>query len=127
MPPMLVRMQRLFSMFPDGVAGLALFILRVCAGGSLLLCAFHDQLSCSWSAIGLGVLLLLMGAGVLTPIACACSLLIEVYYLLRSHGTNELHVALALLVTMALGLLGPGAYSIDAKLFGRRLIVPFRD
>jgi hypothetical protein len=126
---MLHRMQRLFSMFPDGLAGVALLILRVCAGGSLLLCAFtRDQFhSASWAELGLGFLLVLIGVGALTPIACAGSVVIESIYALHSHGTDRLHAILALLVTLALGFLGPGALSIDAKLFGRRLIVTDED
>jgi uncharacterized membrane protein YphA (DoxX/SURF4 family) len=121
-----MEMQRLFSMFPGGSAGLALMILRVSAGSSLLLCAFtRGQLaSPSWVMFGLGSIVILMGIGALTPVACSLGALIEAYYILHSHGADELQAILALLITVALALLGPGAFSVDAKLFGRRLIIP---
>jgi Na+-translocating ferredoxin:NAD+ oxidoreductase RnfE subunit len=113
-------------MFPDGAAGLALIILRVCAGGSLLMCASaHAQLAWpAWTAIGLGLILVLIGVGALTPLACAGCALAEGFYILHGHGTDQLSALLALLIASALALLGPGAFSVDAKLFGRRLIVP---
>ena len=103
-----------------------MMILRVSAASSLLLCAFtRGQLaSPSWAVFGLGSILILMGVGALTPVACAVGALVEAYYILHSHGTDELQAILALLVTVALALLGPGAFSLDAKLFGRRLIIP---
>ena len=120
------EVQRLFSMFPGGSAGIALLILRFCAGGSLLMCALdHGQFpSAGRTTLGIGVILLLIGVGILTPIACTIAASIEAFYALRSHGINEWHAVFTLLVTIALGMLGPGAFSIDARLFGRRLIVP---
>jgi hypothetical protein len=116
-------------MFPGGSAGIALLILRFCAGGSLLMCALdHGQFhSAGWTTLGIGAILLLIGVGTLTPIACTVGALIEAFYALSSRGTSELQAVFALLVTIALGLLGPGAFSIDARLFGRRLIVPGQD
>jgi uncharacterized membrane protein YphA (DoxX/SURF4 family) len=116
-------------MFPGGWAALALTILRLCVGVSIFGCAFtHGQLaSLSWAAVGLGLILLLIVVGALTPVACAMGAMIEVFYTLHSHGIDRLHAAFALLITVALALLGPGAFSIDAKLFGRRLIVPGPD
>jgi hypothetical protein len=123
------EVQRLFSMFPGGSAGIALLILRFCADGSLLMCALdHGQFpSAGWTTPGIGVILLLIGAGILTPIACTVGALIEAFYALSSHGINEWQAVFTLLVTIALGMLGPGAFSIDARLFGRRLIVPGQD
>jgi hypothetical protein len=113
-------------MFPGGSAGIALLILRLCAVGSLLMCAFeHGQFpAAGWTTLGIGAILLLIGVGTLTPFACAVGALIEAFYALSSRGTNQWQAVFAILVTIALGLLGPGAFSIDARLFGRRLIVP---
>jgi membrane protein implicated in regulation of membrane protease activity len=77
----------------------------------------------SWTAVGLALLGLLMVAGALTPLACAVGALVEASYLLHGHGMDLRCVVFALLVTVALGLLGPGAFSVDAKLFGRRRII----
>ena len=122
------EVQRLYFMFPGGSAGIALLILRFCAGGSLLMCALdHGQFpSAGWATLGIGVILLLIGVGILTPIACTVSAVIEVFYELSSYGINQWQAVFPLLVTIALGMLGPGAFSIDARLFGRRLIVPGR-
>jgi hypothetical protein len=116
-------------MFPGGSAGIALLILRFSVSGSLLMCALdHGQYHpAGWTTLGIGVILLLIGVGILTPIACTVGALIEAFYALSSHGINEWQAVFALLVTIALGMLGPGAFSIDARLFGRRLIVPDHD
>jgi hypothetical protein len=115
-------------MFPGGAAGLALIILRACAAGSLLMTAFiRGQLALpSWTVVGLGLLALSMVVGALTPIACTVSTLVEASYFLHSHGADLRYPVFTILVTVVLALLGPGAFSIDAKLFGRRLIVPRR-
>ena len=81
----------------------------------------------SWSAVGLTLLALLMVAGALTPLTCAVSALVEAAYLLHSTGMNQICVVFALSVTVALGLLGPGAFSVDAKRFGRRRIISHGD
>jgi hypothetical protein len=77
----------------------------------------------SWTAIGVALLALLMVAGAMTPLACAVGVLVEASHLLHVQGMDPRCVVFALLVTVALGLLGPGAFSVDAKLFGRRRIV----
>jgi uncharacterized membrane protein YphA (DoxX/SURF4 family) len=123
------HVQRLFFMFAGGTAGIALLILRVCASGSLLVCAYtHGYFaSPSWTLLGVGAIVLLLCVGALTPLACTVGGLIEVYYILHSSGTDEWPAVFALMMFVALALLGPGAFSIDAKLFGRRLIVPSQD
>jgi uncharacterized membrane protein YphA (DoxX/SURF4 family) len=62
--------------------------------------------------------------GVLTPylsvVAC-------VYALVNLFGSNtpmdELMFSSLILNAVALAFLGPGAYSVDARLFGRRVVV----
>jgi hypothetical protein len=121
-------MQRLFSMFAGGTAGVALLILRACACGFLVLCATHTHLaSLSWTLFGVATTALLLGVGILTPVACAVGGLIEAYCMAHGAGAELGQAICTLMVFVALGLLGPGAFSIDARLFGRRLIVPTRD
>ena len=112
-------------MFPGGMAGLGLIILRICAVSSLLTIAFGRGVSAfaSWTGIGLGLLSLLMLVGALTPAACILAALVETFCLVYREGTERSYVVFSLLVLTALGLLGPGAFSVDARLFGRRLII----
>ncbi len=116
-------------MFPAGLAGAALLILRMCTAGSIGTCAYaHGRFASGWIAVAIISLIVLIGVGFLTPIACGLAVLLELYCLIYSQGTDAWHVVNTLLVTLSLGLLGPGAFSLDARLFGRRrLIVPKPD
>jgi hypothetical protein len=111
-------------MFPGGMAGLGLIILRICAVSSLLTIAFgRGPLAfAGWIGVGVGLLSLLLVVGALTPAACAVGALVETSYLVLRQGTDRRDFVFALLVIAALGLLGPGAFSVDARIFGRRLL-----
>ena len=118
-------MQRLFSTFPNSVPGAGLLLLRFCAGGQLLLEGLrYVSNHASWTAQGLGFAQLLTGSllilGWWTPAASACAALLAIGLAL-SDSRWELHIAQA---SIALGLLalGPGAWSIDARLYGRKHI-----
>lgn len=85
----------------------------------------------SWT---IGSLEILVGTalltGFLTPIAGACAslgyLAIGISWFLRSrdNGHDQTVAALYLLViSIAITLLGPGAFSLDARLFARREII----
>jgi len=76
---------------------------------------------------GSGLLLLL---GLLTPLASAVTVLTTVCVgaawlpAPRMNFLNaSLPVALVVVVAISVGFLGPGAFSIDSRLFGRREIV----
>ena len=118
-------MQRLFSTFPNSVPGAGLLLLRFCAGGQLVLEGLrHVSNQAFWTGHGLGFAQLLTGSLLLlgwwTPAASACAALL-VIGLALSDNCWELHIAQA---GIALGLLalGPGAWSIDARLYGRKHI-----
>jgi putative oxidoreductase len=69
----------------------------------------------------LGILLLL---GLWTPVAGTLVALLEVWHLFLLEGDPWIHILL-LTLGISLALLGPGAWSIDARLFGwRRIEIP---
>jgi uncharacterized membrane protein YphA (DoxX/SURF4 family) len=68
--------------------------------------------------------------GFLTPVAGACSLLgnlaigISCYFASGENARGNVLASLYLaVISLAIALLGPGAFSVDARLFGRREIV----
>ena len=117
-------LQRLFSMFPNGWPGRGLFLLRIVAGTLPIYDAVARLMGAtpsgsSWLAVvaaSAGVFLL---AGFWTPIAGA--LLAVTHIWIALSGTEHLRSSI-LLATMgvAIAVLGPGALSIDALLFGRK-------
>jgi hypothetical protein len=62
--------------------------------------------------------------GALTPLACLTAAVLEATYWLRTDGLTSVSLALDMLVSLSMFFLGPGAYSLDSKMFGRRLILP---
>ena len=120
-------MQRLFSMFPAGLPGTALLLLRITIAGLLFVAVLSDEPAgkiATWKAISLGVTCLLLLIGALTPLASVSSVAIEATYWSGTQGLKSVDLALIMLVSVAMFVLGPGAYSVDSKMFGRRLILP---
>ncbi len=106
-------------------------LLRAMLGGSLVaqgVQALRQEAGVSWGGalagvLGLAGIALVIGA--LTPIAvapAALALLARVFALGVPYEADGPCGAWALVVALAVGLLGPGAYSVDARLFGRREI-----
>jgi len=129
---------RLFSLtYPGGRAGVGLLLLRGAVGltalaqGGVYLSGRDD--SSPWM-LAAGLLALTIGStllvGFLTPFACIL-LGLGCAAMAFSSSTNYtldlLHGGLFLLIVVgmaaATALLGPGAYSLDARLFGRREII----
>lgn len=116
--------QRLFSMFPSGLPGLALLLLRASAAIALLLDAYgHRHALPGWMQ---GVALLTfvaLSAGYLTPIAATLALVCHGFIWFDLGVDGGVVAAVISLDAIALALLGPGAYSADSYRFGRRLVV----
>ena len=61
--------------------------------------------------------------GLLTRIAALGCALCLVVYCFQASGITRDFILLQIIEAIALSLLGAGAYSLDAKLFGRRVII----
>ena len=113
-------------MFPGGWPGAGLLVLRVAAALPLLIGGTLEPRGVphSWVhatqfiAISVGVLLL---AGLWTPIAGALKTVIELWIIFSSGDAVLAHLLRAML-GLGLVMLGPGAWSVDARLFGRKRI-----
>lgn len=118
-------MRHLFSSFPNGLQGVGLLLLRLTLVAALFTDAATRLRGPDFSMILPAVVealtgaLLLIGLGV--PIAAIFVCVLQLAMLLETHGTTELHLLLAA-VGLCLALMGPGAWSIDAHLFGRRRV-----
>jgi putative oxidoreductase len=119
-------MQRLFSTFPNGWPGCGLLLLRVSCGAPLLFLGTAKL--CGWSADSIlwlrligGVTAALILAGLWTPLAAACQAVIQSVIAIVGDGFASTHLILAL-VGISLVMLGPGAWSMDARIYGRKRI-----
>jgi uncharacterized membrane protein YphA (DoxX/SURF4 family) len=126
---------RLFPAFPAGCSGFALLLLRAVLGFALLLqgasglgdpgpeaaSVFADLIE-----IAAGMLLL---AGFMTPVVgvatAVCSMANWFFSSNSGQGYFDSKPALVFAATILVSviLLGPGAFSIDARVFGRREII----
>jgi uncharacterized membrane protein YphA (DoxX/SURF4 family) len=130
-------LQRLFSSFPDGRLGLGLLLLRVAVGAVAIVLG----ITCITSAAHRGLSVWLVGT-VLT--ASGAALVVGFVTVMTSVllGLCVMGITLSLIpapplgslgapmigilvgiVALGIALIGPGAFSVDGYLFGRREIV----
>lgn len=110
-------------MFPRGAPGIALLLLRLFAGAELVADAKAGLTELH--VVVLGVLIacaLAIVMGLATPIASILAAIVEAIVLYAHGSLSALHPSAPIVISVALALLGPGAWSIDARLFGRRLV-----
>lgn len=118
-------MQRLFSNFARGAPGAGLLLLRASCAGSLVSTALGlAQPGAPVQHIGqalAGTLATLLLAGFGTPFV-GVAVVIDALLQLNSPGSPRGQWLLLAVIGASLVLLGPGAWSVDAWLFGRRRV-----
>ena len=112
-------------MFPVGAAGYGLLILRLCAAGMLIRSAVPEEaITVSfWQFAVVAVVAMLLSIGAFTPFSCSASGLVQIALRFVHADQDPLQLAFSLAIIAALFLIGPGAFSVDSRLFGRRLII----
>jgi putative oxidoreductase len=122
-------LQRLFSTFPDRWPGLGLLLLRLGAGISLICLGVSGFSRALGEPIVIGrhlvatVAGISLLAGLWTPAMGALAAIDELWNAFSMYssprGAQWIHLLLVL-VTAGVAMLGPGAWSIDARLHGRK-------
>jgi putative oxidoreductase len=118
--------QRLFSTFPEGWPGAGLLFLRAVAAiaplqhgiAGMLMAPRPALINLQLVAAGAALLLLV---GLWTPVAGVLMAISELG-LIFSHPIDPWRHILLGALGVALAMLGPGAWSVDARLFGRKRI-----
>jgi uncharacterized membrane protein YphA (DoxX/SURF4 family) len=127
----------MFSTFPDGLPGFGLVILRFVLG-SMLIVSVGSWLRNrpDWNLITAAVVLLTIASGLaiiagyrtrLAAMAAAIAIIGGMIFLTTTHAldTWDMCTTQILGISMAISVacLGPGAFSLDSRMFGRREIV----
>jgi hypothetical protein len=121
------EMQRLFTVFPAGIPGIALVLLRLSVMASLWLPLMESEsASGGLLLVALTTLTLLLLIGLATPLVGTITviLLIPGITALHPHSALNLSAVVHAVTGLSLILIGPGAFSVDARLFGRRVLTP---
>jgi len=118
--------QRLFSTFARGWPGVGLLLLRVAAGGSLvartiLVLGNEPTFGTGFFQLFIATGGLLLIAGLWTPVVATIMVLLELWRIISRHGDPASDILLCILA-LAIALLGPGGWSVDARLFGWKRI-----
>lgn len=128
------RLQRLFSTFPGGWPGIGLLLLRAAAGVTLLVQGISylaDWNDPGFGTLAVGLLAVASGAslliGFLTQIAAVlgCASIALSWFPSPAPDLSDtgLSIVFVVIIAVAVALTGPGAFSLDARLFGRREII----
>lgn len=121
-------MRRLFSTFAQGWPGVGLLLMRLVLGFALIwravgrLSSDPSTLVTVLSVLGIGAGLLLL-MGLWTPVAATLVAAIELWKLYWKLGDPWIYLLLAT-IAAAIAMVGPGFWSVDARLYGWKRIDP---
>jgi hypothetical protein len=108
------------------MAGAALLVFRLSIAVTIVV-NLAESNAPLWAFAIMLVAAIFLSLGFLTPYCAVANCLLAVVDFLVPAGPHGLPLAIFIIDSGVLAVLGPGAYSIDAHIFGRRiLIVPPR-
>jgi hypothetical protein len=119
-------LQRLFSTFADGWPGAGLLLQRLLVGGALIYCAISSLTVALRLEVAVPELLgaaagALIIVGLWTPVTGIMVSAVQSWIAFSRPNSALMPMFLAVL-GLSLAMIGPGAWSIDARLFGRKQI-----
>ena len=109
-------------MFPIGLPGLALLLLRASVAIAVVVSSYGQDLP-GWVQATAILVAVGLVAGYLTPIVAMAALVVQGFVWSNLGLETATWMAVVSLDAIALALVGPGAYSVDGYLFGRRVVV----
>ena len=118
-------MQRLFSNFASGWPGVGLLLQRIVTAALLIRFGFIERSGTCYAptvitqiiAAFAGTIFLI---GLWTPVVGTLIAVIELW--LAAHGSNSWIPIVLATFGATVAMIGPGAWSIDARIFGRKHI-----
>jgi uncharacterized membrane protein YphA (DoxX/SURF4 family) len=122
--------QRLFSTFADGWPGAGLLLLRLLTGATLIhfgIGGMRDgpgPLTIGLQIIGIAAGIALM-VGLFTPVTGALAAIAKMWIAclqFSTHSDDPWIALVQIILAATLAMTGPGAWSIDARRFGRKHI-----
>jgi uncharacterized membrane protein YphA (DoxX/SURF4 family) len=127
----------MFSTFPGRWPGAGLLLLRVACGTAFIVesaAYFGEKRGLAFLPAALGILMIMVGAllliGFVTRLAALVGALIDLSTMMPGFSSPNIDLlqirmtaALLAVIALALACLGPGAFSLDGRLFGHREIV----
>ena len=119
-------MRRLFSTFARGWPGVGLLLLRVAAGTALIArnilgLGNTPTFGTGFFQLFIAIAGLLLITGLWTPVVASVMALLELWRIISRRGDLSSDILLCTLA-FAIALLGPGSWSVDARLFGWKRI-----
>jgi putative oxidoreductase len=123
-------LQRLFSTFAGGSPGVGLLLLRLLTAAAFIYFGIDSVRAAPpltivvLESIGVGAGLLIL-VGLWTPAAGALAVIVKLWIACSrfySHSGNPWFPIVQAVLGAVVALVGPGAWSIDARLFGRKHI-----
>ena len=131
----------MFSAYPDGWPGLGLLLLRSAVGSVLVvqgITLYREVQNLGLLILVTVLLTVLLGIliliGLLTRFATAVTVLGTVGFIFSWFPTprgglfeTRSTPVLALTIAAAIAFIGPGAFSVDARIFGRREVIIGQD